>query len=196
MGDEKLTWFKDQADVPKRPHNQIEVDSESDVEVINVESLKVEIRRRGKTLRLRFNARGEMDKWRVALIDVASGSFRRELAKREELRKSESRRKILELEKAKTQAIEIRTQKEICVAERKKELEDCSKRLGQLCWRLNEKQVSAAVEEKLMKLCDAASRGDWATANSVHVEMTTQHWDECSGFLTALKRLLKTRSAL
>ena len=79
---------------------------------------------------------------------------------------------------------------------RKKELEDCSKRLGQLCWRLNEKQVSAAVEEKLMKLCDAASRGDWATANSVHVEMTTQHWDECSGFLTALKRLLKTRSAL
>jgi protein transport protein SEC31 len=52
------------------------------------------------------------------------------------------------------------------------------------------------VEEKLMKLCEAASRGDWATANSVHVEMTTQHWDECSGFLTALKRLLKTRSAL
>ena len=79
---------------------------------------------------------------------------------------------------------------------RKKELEDCSKRLGQLCWRLNEKQVSAAVEEKLVKLCDAASRGDWATANSVHVEMTTQHWDECSGFLTALKRLLKTRSML
>lgn len=79
---------------------------------------------------------------------------------------------------------------------RKKELEDCSKRLGQLCWRLNEKQVSAAVEEKLMKLCEAASRGDWATANSVHVEMTTQHWDECSGFLTALKRLLKTRSTL
>ena len=79
---------------------------------------------------------------------------------------------------------------------RRKELEDCSKRLGLLLWRLNAKLVSQPVEDKLSKLCEAASRGDWPNANSLHVEMTTQHWDECSGFLTALKRLLKTTSAL
>jgi protein transport protein SEC31 len=45
-------------------------------------------------------------------------------------------------------------------------------------------------------LCAALDSGDYGTATQIQVGLTTSDWDECSQWLTALKRLVKTRSTL
>ena len=76
---------------------------------------------------------------------------------------------------------------------KKRELDDSSKRLGGLFWRLNKRDVSPGVVSKLQQLCAALDRDDLATATSVHIQLTSSDWDECSAWLPALKRLLKAR---
>ena len=71
-----------------------------------------------------------------------------------------------------------------------------SKRLGGLLWKLNRKDVSPSVVAKLAQLCAAVDKADYATASNVHVQLTSNDWTECSAWLPALKRLLKTRQLL
>mmetsp|Transcript_32134 Transcript_32134/g.91150 ORF Transcript_32134/g.91150 Transcript_32134/m.91150 type:complete len:1157 (-) Transcript_32134:57-3527(-) len=75
---------------------------------------------------------------------------------------------------------------------KKREMEDNSKRLGVLFFHLNAGDVSPSVSGKLQSLCQALDAGDLATASHIQVQMTTTDWDECSQWLTALKRLIKT----
>lgn len=79
---------------------------------------------------------------------------------------------------------------------KKKEMDDNSKRLGQLFWKLNAQQVSDGVVGKLQQLCAALDAGDYATASHIQINLTTSDWSECSAWLTALKRLVKSRQAL
>jgi protein transport protein SEC31 len=79
---------------------------------------------------------------------------------------------------------------------RRKEVDDSSKRLAGLLWKLNQADVSASVCGKLLQLCAALDGGDVAAATQVQVVLTTSDWDEGSSWLTALKRLLKMRQAL
>jgi protein transport protein SEC31 len=81
-------------------------------------------------------------------------------------------------------------------AAKKRELDDSSKRLGGLLWKLNRKDVSPSVVAKLAQLCAAVDKADYATASNVHVQLTSNDWTECSAWLPALKRLLKTRQLL
>lgn len=76
---------------------------------------------------------------------------------------------------------------------RRRELDDASKKIGALLWRLNEGEVSPSVGSKLLQLCAAVDVGDYPTAGHVQVQLTTADWDECSPWLTALKRLIKLR---
>lgn len=76
---------------------------------------------------------------------------------------------------------------------KKREMDDNSRRLGGLLWKLNEGEISGAVCSKLQSLCTALKAGDLAGAYKVQVSLTTSDWDECSQWLTALKRLLKAR---
>ena len=76
---------------------------------------------------------------------------------------------------------------------RRRELEDASKKLGLLIWKMNEGQVSSSVSEKLQQLCRALDAHDFARAAHIQVMLTTSDWDECSSWLTALKRLIKLR---
>lgn len=78
---------------------------------------------------------------------------------------------------------------------KKRELDDASKKLGTLLWRMNSGLVSTSVAEKLQQLCAALDAGDFATAGHLQVMLTTSDWEECAGWLTALKRLLKLRQA-
>ena len=78
---------------------------------------------------------------------------------------------------------------------RRRELDDSSKKLGALFWRLNEGDVSPGVSAKLQQLCAALDGGDYATAGHVQVQLTSGDWEECSSWLTALKRLIKMRQS-
>ena len=73
-------------------------------------------------------------------------------------------------------------------------MEDNSKRLGNLFWSLNKGDVSPSVSAKLQLLQQALDAGDLQYANNLQVQMTTTDWDECSQWLTALKRLIKVAS--
>eukprot|EP01025_Chloroclados_australasicus_P033894 TRINITY_DN3466_c1_g1_i3.p1 TRINITY_DN3466_c1_g1~~TRINITY_DN3466_c1_g1_i3.p1 ORF type:complete len:301 (-),score=56.38 TRINITY_DN3466_c1_g1_i3:531-1433(-) len=79
---------------------------------------------------------------------------------------------------------------------KKREMDNNSKRLGELFWKLNEGQVSSDVVSKFKELAIALDANDWSTATRLQVSMTTTHWDEASAWLTALKRLLKLRQML
>ncbi|PSC76171.1 transport SEC31-like protein B isoform B [Micractinium conductrix] len=76
---------------------------------------------------------------------------------------------------------------------KRREVEDSSKKLGALFWKLNKGEVSPSVGGKLLQLCQALDAGDFVTATHVQVSLTTSDWDECSHWLTALKRLIKAR---
>ncbi|KAL4425258.1 hypothetical protein ABPG75_009274 [Micractinium tetrahymenae] len=76
---------------------------------------------------------------------------------------------------------------------KKREVEDSSKKLGALFWRMNRGEVSQSVAGKLLQLCQALDAGDFVTATHLQVSLTTSDWDECSAWLTALKRLIKAR---
>ncbi|DBB04321.1 TPA: hypothetical protein ACH3X1_012813 [Trebouxia sp. C0004] len=79
---------------------------------------------------------------------------------------------------------------------KKREMDDNSKKMGQLFWKLNAGDVSEGVVQKLMQLKQALDQGDLNKASSVQVSLTTSDWDECSSWLTALKRLIKARQML
>ena len=78
---------------------------------------------------------------------------------------------------------------------RKRELDDASKKLGGLVWRMNEGTVSESVTSKLLSLAAALDAYDYAGAAHVQVQLTTGDWDECSTWLTALKRIIKLRQS-
>lgn len=50
-------------------------------------------------------------------------------------------------------------------------MDDNSKRLGALFWKLNERQVSGHVAAKLLQLCAALDAGNWAAAAQVQVRL-------------------------
>ena len=54
-------------------------------------------------------------------------------------------------------------------AAKKREMEDNTKKIGQLFWRLNQGDVSEGVVPKLVQLCQAIDTGDWVTANHIQV---------------------------
>jgi len=74
-----------------------------------------------------------------------------------------------------------------------REMADNSKRLGGLLWRLNAGEVSPRVAGHLKNLGAALSHNDIPGATAIQLKLTTDDWDECQGWLTALKRLLKLR---
>ncbi|KXZ53102.1 hypothetical protein GPECTOR_8g92 [Gonium pectorale] len=76
---------------------------------------------------------------------------------------------------------------------KKREMDDNTKKIGQLFWKLNAGEVSASVIPKLQQLCAAIDAGDWHTANHIQVQMTTTDWDECGFWLSAVKRMIKLR---
>ena len=82
---------------------------------------------------------------------------------------------------------------------RKKEVEDGSKRLAGLLWKLNRADVSTSVCGKLLQLCAALDAGDIAGASQAQVALTTSDWDEGSGPVilpVTDKRLLKSAGTL
>ena len=76
---------------------------------------------------------------------------------------------------------------------RKRELDDASKKLGSLVWKMNEGSVSDSVTSKLLQLAASLDAFDYPGAAHVQVQLTTSDWDECASWLTALKRLIKIR---
>lgn len=79
---------------------------------------------------------------------------------------------------------------------RRRELDDASKKLGGLVWKMNEGTVSDSVTSKLLSLAAALDAYDYAGAAHVQVQLTTGDWDECSSWLTALKRIIKLRQSI
>ncbi|KAL3153542.1 hypothetical protein ABBQ38_011870 [Trebouxia sp. C0009 RCD-2024] len=79
---------------------------------------------------------------------------------------------------------------------KKREMDDNSKKMGQLFWKLNAGDVSEGVVQKLLQLKQALDQGDFNKASSIQISLTTSDWDECSTWLTALKRLIKARQML
>ena len=79
---------------------------------------------------------------------------------------------------------------------RRREVEDSSKRLAVLLWKLNRQDVSSSALGKLAHMCAALDANDVASAVNAQIALTTSDWDEGSGWLTALKRLLKMRASL
>ena len=56
--------------------------------------------------------------------------------------------------------------------------------------------VHAMVQDTLLQLCAALDAGDIAGGSHAQVALKMSDWDEGSGWLTALKRLLKMRASL
>ncbi len=77
---------------------------------------------------------------------------------------------------------------------KRKEMDDSSRRLGVLLWKLNAAEVSPSVVAKLKSLAEALDTANFTAAHGVQMALTTGDWDECSAWLTALKRLTKFRS--
>lgn len=76
---------------------------------------------------------------------------------------------------------------------KKREIDDNSKKLGGLFYKLNVGDVSPQVSGKLQHLCQAVAAGDYDTAMKMQVGLTTTEWDECGAWLVALKRMIKSR---
>ncbi|KAH9534416.1 hypothetical protein CY35_17G005100 [Sphagnum magellanicum] len=79
---------------------------------------------------------------------------------------------------------------------KKREIDDNSRKLGALFVKLNSADISPNASLKLGQLCQALNVGDYATALQIQVALTTSDWDECSFWLAALKRMIKTRQSL
>jgi protein transport protein SEC31 len=79
---------------------------------------------------------------------------------------------------------------------KRREIDDNSRKLGTLFVKLNSADLSANASMKLVQLCQALDVGDYATALQIQVALTTSDWDECSFWLAALKRMIKTRQSL
>eukprot|EP00898_Chlorokybus_atmophyticus_P008870 jgi/Chlat1/8985/Chrsp94S08270 len=79
---------------------------------------------------------------------------------------------------------------------KRREMDDNSKRIATLLFKLNIGDVSPGVVDKLLQLCKALDAGDFASANHLQVALTMTDWDECGVWLSALKRLLKSAQPL
>ncbi|XP_047315605.1 protein transport protein SEC31 homolog B-like [Impatiens glandulifera] len=79
------------------------------------------------------------------------------------------------------------------VPAKKREIEDNSRKIGALYEKLNRGDISKNAAEKLVHISQALDNGDFNTALQVQVQLTTSDWDECNFWLTALKRMIKTR---
>ncbi|XP_047342560.1 protein transport protein SEC31 homolog B-like [Impatiens glandulifera] len=79
------------------------------------------------------------------------------------------------------------------VPAKKREIEDNSRKIGALYAKLNAGDISRNAAEKLVQICQALDNGDFNTALQILVQLTTSDWDECNFWLTALKRMIKTR---
>jgi len=77
----------------------------------------------------------------------------------------------------------------------KLKIEDVSKRVGQLFQKLNARDVSPAVCEKLSHLCQALAHGDFKTATDIQVQLTTTDWDEHGTWIVGVKRLIEACKA-
>lgn len=60
-------------------------------------------------------------------------------------------------------------------AAKKREMEDNTKKIGQLFWRLNQRDVSESVVPKLIQLCQAMDAADWHSANHIQARMHGLH---------------------
>jgi protein transport protein SEC31 len=78
---------------------------------------------------------------------------------------------------------------------KKKEMEDNSKKLAALVWRLSNGEVGPALAPKLQQFAGALERGDLATAGQLQHELTSTMWEENKDWLMATKRLLKSRES-
>ncbi|KAK4770609.1 hypothetical protein SAY87_031141 [Trapa incisa] len=76
---------------------------------------------------------------------------------------------------------------------KKREIEDNSRKIGDLFAKLNNGDISKNAADKLVQLCQALDNRDFSTALQIQVLLTTSDWDECGFWLTALKRMIKTR---
>ncbi|KAK9805066.1 hypothetical protein WJX73_010529 [Symbiochloris irregularis] len=79
---------------------------------------------------------------------------------------------------------------------KKREMDNNSQRLGVLFWHLNNGSLSPGVADALRQICAALDARDYVTVGQLQAGLTTTDWDECATWLTALKRLVKARSAL
>lgn len=79
---------------------------------------------------------------------------------------------------------------------KKREVDDNSRRIGILFFKLNIGDVKPSVRAQLLDLCRALSARDFASASKIHISLTTTDFDECGQWLTALKRIIKTRQTL
>ncbi|XP_051213974.1 protein transport protein SEC31 homolog B [Lolium perenne] len=76
---------------------------------------------------------------------------------------------------------------------KKREIEDNSKKIGALFAKLNTGDISPNVSSKLIQMCSALDNSDLATAMQIQIQLTTSDWDECNFWLSALKRMIKTK---
>ncbi|XP_004303090.1 PREDICTED: protein transport protein SEC31 homolog B isoform X2 [Fragaria vesca subsp. vesca] len=76
---------------------------------------------------------------------------------------------------------------------KKREIEDNSKKIGALFAKLNSGDISKNAADNLVQLCQALDNGDFNTALTIQIHLTTTEWDECNFWLATLKRMIKTR---
>ncbi|KAL6648128.1 hypothetical protein ACP70R_012352 [Stipagrostis hirtigluma subsp. patula] len=76
---------------------------------------------------------------------------------------------------------------------KKREIEDNSRKIGALFAKLNRGDISPSVSSKLIQLCRALDNSDFPAAQQLQMVLTTNDWDECNVWLAALKRMIKAR---
>lgn len=77
-------------------------------------------------------------------------------------------------------------------------MDDNSRRLGVLVWKLANGQVSNDAAELLLQMCRALDANDMDGAQAIWRQFVQQQvlFDECQDWVTALKRLIKYRQQL
>lgn len=76
---------------------------------------------------------------------------------------------------------------------KRKEMEDNSKKLAILLWRLGAGEVGPQVLGRVREMAGALDRGDLNAANQVQHDLTATAWEENKDWLMATRRLLKAR---
>ncbi|KAK1321736.1 hypothetical protein QJS10_CPA03g00730 [Acorus calamus] len=76
---------------------------------------------------------------------------------------------------------------------KKRDLEDISKKIGALFAKLNTGDISPNVASKLSQLCEAVDSGNFSGALHIQVMLTTTDWEECNAWLSVIKRLIKMK---
>jgi protein transport protein SEC31 len=69
-------------------------------------------------------------------------------------------------------------------------LEDCEKRLSVLFDKLNNKEISDVVTNKLLDLSRLIESKDYRSAGDMHVSMMTSHFEEVGSWMIGLKRIV------